>query len=541
MFCKKCGEQIGEDLRFCPKCGTPVNLPTGADEKVTGRKHGKLKVISLAIVAVILIGAAGGAFYFVSKDQNEKKQYALCLDSGNKYLEDMDYEKAEVSYLEAIKIKPKEKESYMKLADVYMAQDEQEKATAILKKALDNIAEENSEDVEERYNLYSYVNRVLVSRMGRVEEGIYECNYSNWGGDGGIVLYPVSTEKGVMNWQVADYDGDGTEELLVLILENQSDASAGDTRPRNKVILQMYANEGSTVVLKDQYEGLEPVLGSGDTEDDGIFLKKNGDLTYICGSNSGLINTFADGTTVKSFILSYQEGKFVYEAGLEQATSSSIPTDYAGTVNKMCELTEQLGLSNETAQLWENGWPRFAFTDEVDKTLLRIVGHNKGFDATKFYRSSLPEYLGKVVVELKYGEMQAYESEPEPTVETPNEQVEQNNTSQDQMPDITGDWTIDEERTNANNEDGLWRAFGSSIESGYNLSFDGMGSFAWYIGYDGGNGSYTIEENSISAVCNMDNGIGQKSMTMTWENDDIIMRMSDIDTGFDYVVYWKKK
>lgn len=29
IFCTKCGQQFGDDMRFCPNCGAPVSMPAG--------------------------------------------------------------------------------------------------------------------------------------------------------------------------------------------------------------------------------------------------------------------------------------------------------------------------------------------------------------------------------------------------------------------------------------------------------------------------------------------------------------------------------
>ena len=424
MICKKSGKEIKEHMKFCPQCGNPVNvvpIDNNAKKKSKTRKKGKR--IFLIIAGVVIIAAVGGASFVALQGQKTEKQYTAYVDDGNKYLEEMDYEKAEASYLKAIRIKPKEKESYMKLADIYMAQDEQDKATEILQQAVENIDEKDSADVIARYNLYSYVEKVLIPQMGKVEEGTYECNYDYWGDS--FALYPVNTEKGVMNWQIADYDGDGTEELLVLVLDNQQNANEGDVIPQNKILLQMYASEGNEVSLKDEYEGLTPVLGGGDQEDDGIFLKRKDNLIYICGSSYSAVSHYADGATVKSFILSYKDGKFIQEAGLDQATASSTAEDYVEIVDKMSELTEQLGLSNETEQLRSSGWPRFLFSDEVDKMLLRIGGYNEGFDSTMFYQTNQIEYLGKVVLEVTYGKSQLASTVSEQTEEKSDESTKE--------------------------------------------------------------------------------------------------------------------
>ena len=45
----------------------------------------------------------------IFRDRQEKQRYQNALASGDRYLEEMDYEKAEDSYLEAISIDPKQK------------------------------------------------------------------------------------------------------------------------------------------------------------------------------------------------------------------------------------------------------------------------------------------------------------------------------------------------------------------------------------------------------------------------------------------------
>ena len=540
MFCKKCGKEIRENTKFCPQCGNPVNaIETKEHGNPKARAGKKNKRLFAIIAGAVIIVAVGVGFFVALKDQKVKKQYSVCVDVGNKYLEEMDYEKAEASYLKAIKINPKEKESYMKLADIYMAQGEQDKATEILKQAIENIDEKDSEDVVERYNLYSYVDKVLIPQIGRVEEGTYECNYGNLGN--GFELYPVSTEKGVMNWYIADYDGDGTEELLVLILDKQKETSEGNSISRNRILLQMYASEKDKVTLQDESEGLSPVLGTGDLEDDGIFLKRKENVIYICGSNYGLVSNYADGATVKSFIISYKDGKFVQEAGLDQATASSTPEDYVEIVDKMCELTERLGLSNETEQLRSSGWPRFLFTDEVDKTLLRIDGYNEGFDSTMFYQTSQVEYLGKVVLEVKYGELHFESVEKETETNDLNESTEENqdDTISNQEGDIVGNWTIDAEATNVNNENSLRTEFGSGISSGDDITFNEDGSFSWYVGIgNGGEGTYVNENGTISGTYTSYEDGSQRNIDMIISRDEIIMNIWGDDS---YHVYWKKR
>ena len=86
--------------------------------------------------------------------QQREKNYKAHISDGNRYLEEMDYEKAEDSYLAAIEIEPKEPEPYLRLADIYEAQNEPEKVVEILKQGTENT---DSPEIQEKYDLYTYV------------------------------------------------------------------------------------------------------------------------------------------------------------------------------------------------------------------------------------------------------------------------------------------------------------------------------------------------------------------------------------------------
>lgn len=77
MFCTKCGAQLDDGVKFCSKCGTPVQQPGGnipenppipetpTEEKKQGGR--KILVTLLIILAVLLLaGLGGGAYYFLN-------------------------------------------------------------------------------------------------------------------------------------------------------------------------------------------------------------------------------------------------------------------------------------------------------------------------------------------------------------------------------------------------------------------------------------------------------------------------------------------
>lgn len=458
MFCKKCGKQIRDDARFCPYCGTGTAL--SSKNQNTANIVKKKKRIWPLIIAffIIAISVGIGISYATRRTDNVKKNnnYQALMDEGNKYIEDLDYEKAEDKYLKAISIEPKKKEPYIKLADLYMAQGKQKKATNILKKAVKNIDTEESEEIQQRYDLYTYVDKVLIPKEGQCKEGKYECAYERTSNNG-ICVKPLQSQKGVMNWNITDYDNDGYEELLVLMLKNNEADYDGLTEKRNAVYLQMYKMVNGKVTLQDEYRGLYPVLGYGDDENAGIFLLTKDNKTYICGSNDELVHTYASGSTIKSFVLTYENGKFVENAGQTEPVSGSdfMPDE---TQQKMIETLTKLGMNKDAEGIKETGKAVFEFQDSVDKTLLRIQGKNEGFDMDKAYGSTvnlIPEYnaeaFGKVVLQIKYGDM---------TDSVSKENLTDNQSSSKSSNSVTSDTYLAE--------------YGPIIDAAYSKYYDGI-------------------------------------------------------------------
>lgn len=327
----------------------------------------------------------------------------------------MDYEEAKKAYEEAIHLEPKKSESYLGMANLYVAQDQPDKAEAVLKKAVKQVAKKEQEEVKVRYQFYTYPKKALKKENGSCDAGEYECSYA--GGfteaGGGIWVESVHELQGVLNWYMADYDGDGAEELLVLTLDNHRTfpPDYNSEIVRNGVDLQMYELVDGKPVLQATYQALEPVLGYGDEEEDGIFLQKRNKTVYICGSCSNGIYLYADGTVLKSFILTYQDGQFQEQGGQLQSVAGSDWSDEGNVSNQMAGLLDQMGLSKDAAKIREDHMPMFRFLDQPDHTLLRIHGENEGGDSWQFMQSGNVADLGKVKLTIKYGELAVKDEE----------------------------------------------------------------------------------------------------------------------------------
>ena len=158
MRCKKCGAENSPKAKFCSRCGTSlrpkdsadVSLPaeTAEQKKEPGRKKRKRWI--WIIPAVLLLAAAiGGTAMFILNQNNKERQYDSTVADGNRYLEDLDYEKAEEAFLRAVTIDPKQKEPYLKLIDIYIAQEEYDQAAETAEKARDSVPAEDKQEFEE--------------------------------------------------------------------------------------------------------------------------------------------------------------------------------------------------------------------------------------------------------------------------------------------------------------------------------------------------------------------------------------------------------
>lgn len=187
MYCPECGKQNKENARFCRFCGTRIGENTGTDTtRFDFVKKRKWKIWMLIIAILLLLVAAGISIAFILKEQNAKQQIEGFLAEGNRYLEELDYEKAEDFYLRAIDIAPKEKEPYLRLAELYLEKGDIESARDIIRQAQDNVADSDKEEFEslekDYENLVSYT--WIVEPKIEADDIYYlrdhdECSYSS--------------------------------------------------------------------------------------------------------------------------------------------------------------------------------------------------------------------------------------------------------------------------------------------------------------------------------------------------------------------------
>ncbi len=483
MFCTNCGKENHDHAKFCAFCGSPLrqadaeeNIPrenvtslgeAGKNEQAGAQQKKKKhtgKVILIILVIILILAAAAAAVFLAVLPKLREKQYNENMAAADRYLEEMDYEKAEDTYLSAIEIEPKEEEPYLKLAEIYNVQDQPEKAVTILEKG---VTETQSSTVKQKYNLYAYVDRVLIPQEGECQEGDYTCSYVrsvNYVG-----LEPVHSQKGVVNSRIRDFDNDGQEELLVLMMKNDVRIDAYAGYDQNAVYLQMYETEGSDVVLKDEFTELGPVLGRGDYENSGLFLQESEGNTYICGGIYHLVYMYADGATYNSFVLTYTDGAFVKQAGTDGILAGSEFSGEQQNAYEMADYLDSIGLPNEAARIRESWIRCFNYIDDCEEMLMLVTGENDGSgDALGFSYSMDPSVLGKVNLTLK-----THWDKDQPADSTADAETENNG---DGGEDTQGSGTVTAE---------IYRnVYGSILDQGYKDPGDAEMPYDIYSVYD---------------------------------------------------------
>lgn len=185
MFCSNCGKENEEGAKFCAYCGTALNgklpVPKASEEslvteeesqsqvtdekpesaevsELSARRPKKKKTWVFVVAAIIILAVStGAAGMLVLRNIQEKQHYEDSVASGNRYLEEMDYEKAEAFYLDAISIDPKQKEPYQKLIDTYVAQGKTKKAVEMAEAAVEAVPEKETEEFQEIIEEWKYV------------------------------------------------------------------------------------------------------------------------------------------------------------------------------------------------------------------------------------------------------------------------------------------------------------------------------------------------------------------------------------------------
>lgn len=229
------------------------NTPGGDNPERSGKKkRGKGGIIALAIGAALLIAAGVGcALYFTGDAYVSRRNMKLaeeCFDAE-------EYEEALTYYEEALRRDPGLAEAYLKSADIWVMEEKYGKAIGVLEKGLKKTGEDEDsrEEIQEKIEevkraenaaaakkLQEYLENELEPQYGgyadlSAREQFFDWNASfeengNWTG-----------ALGIARAEITDLDGDGREEMLVIVLEKE------------KISLSVYEVEDNVPVKKAEH------------------------------------------------------------------------------------------------------------------------------------------------------------------------------------------------------------------------------------------------------------------------------------------------
>lgn len=166
MYCKKCGTENADHMKYCSKCGAQL---------YSGKKQGK-RWVWISAASILAISVAAGILAPYTVQANQRKQLKSKLSLGEKYLEEMQYEKAAALYLDAIDIEDKEPDAYMGLAAAYLGLEEYDKADQAYEAAVTYKEKEVSEEVKqpEESAVQSDENSVQTAKAEEEIPAVYE-------------------------------------------------------------------------------------------------------------------------------------------------------------------------------------------------------------------------------------------------------------------------------------------------------------------------------------------------------------------------------
>ncbi len=206
-----------------------------SDTVVAKKKNNTALVIAIAAVAVLLI--AVGILIFVMSDSPAKK-YEEQLKLAERYLDELDYDKAIAAYRAAIDIDPKAEDAYLGLAEAYVEKGELQAAVDILKEGLE-ITE--SVAMEERL---AELERQLAEQKAQEQAKLATPTPTP---------KPVPAGKGAANWR----GGDWTNRDDILPYKNEE----------GYIVFGAYEQDG------DESNGPEPIEWE--------VLEENGNGTFL--------------------------------------------------------------------------------------------------------------------------------------------------------------------------------------------------------------------------------------------------------------------
>lgn len=178
MKCAKCGAELKVGCIYCSVCGQEAQIvpdynlleddflkevlkeetqPAKAEENKEKQKlPQKKKKTGLVIGGVAVLIGLAVILIVVLNQQKHKNSYNYQLEKAQGCIEDKNYGKAQEYLEQAVKLKEKEADGWLLLADVYLVQDEPDDAVEALRKVLE-MQRDNKEAYQKLIKIYAEI------------------------------------------------------------------------------------------------------------------------------------------------------------------------------------------------------------------------------------------------------------------------------------------------------------------------------------------------------------------------------------------------
>lgn len=280
---------------------------TRKEEGMRKKSRNRMIVVMSVILVVLIIILAVVVSRFYKNEKLKDYNYDKDIEEAGKYVEQEDYDNAINIYHNLIIIRPGRETAYLKLAEVYISQNQVDRALDVLKKGS---AKTKSKKIKKQYKEVKKQYKEVKNTSGQVEKignGIISSGdpiYADYIKETLIPAYEISkggrfsvdfeldervlydTQKppavfGIHSTLETDLDGDGVSELIVVRVASED--IEGSLYPE-RLYVQIFRKDGDQVIELQQparnmrYEIMQ-LTYSGNMD---VFVKEENGEKYLC-------------------------------------------------------------------------------------------------------------------------------------------------------------------------------------------------------------------------------------------------------------------